>query len=122
MNIYEENRVLSASPIELVCILYAAAIQAVEDARENLRAGDIASRARDIRKASAILFELTVSVDRSHDPEFSERLIALYDYMQTRLVEANTRQQDGPLADVAGLLGTLSEAWLDCTEQQAAAA
>ena len=116
MNIYEENRVLAATPMELVRILYAAALQAIEDAREHLRAGDIASRARKIGKAHAILFELTQSVDRTHDEKFAERLIALYDYMQGRLVEANTRQEDGPLAEVAGLLTPLQEAWLSCPE------
>ncbi len=121
MNIYEQNRILTATPIELVWILYDAALRAVEDAREHLRAGDIASRADKIGKASAILFELTVSVDRARNEEFAERLIALYDYMQRRLVEANTRQQEAPLAEVAGLLNMLHEAWLQCPELEAAA-
>jgi flagellar protein FliS len=120
MNTYEENRVLSATPIELVWILYAAALQAVEDAREHVRAGDIALRSRAIAKASAILFELTVSIDRNRDQEFATRLIALYDYMQNRLADANMQQQDSPLAEVAGLLGTLHEAWLQCPELAAA--
>src|SRR2546421_925932 len=104
INIYEENRILSASPIELVEILYTAANRAVQDARHYLSAGDIASRSREISKAQEILLELASSVDSSKAPEFGERLLALYDYMQSRLVEANAQQKDWPLAEVTGLL------------------
>lgn len=114
MNIYEENRILNATPIELVRILYIAAIRSVENARESLRAGQIAARSREISKAQAILIELASSIDPTQGPEISERLLALYDYMQARLAEANSQQQDTPLAEVRSLLGTLEEAWSQC--------
>ena len=114
INTYEENRILSASPIELVRILYAAAARAVRDARKHLRDGDIAARSKEITRAQEILLELATSVDPSKAPEFGERLLALYDYMQARLVAANTQQKDAPLAEVASLLDTLQEAWSQC--------
>jgi flagellar secretion chaperone FliS len=115
INTYEENRILSASPIELVQILYAAANKAVQRARQFLRAGDIDSRSREITKAQEILIELASSVDSSKAPEFGERLLALYDYLQCRLAEANVQQKDWPLAEVTNLLGTLQEAWSQCS-------
>ena len=114
INSYEDNRILSASPMELVRILYTAARRAVQDARENLRAGDISARSRDIGTAQLILLELASSVDPSKGKDVSDRLLALYDYMQGRLAEANAEQKDGPLAEVSSLLGTLQEAWLQC--------
>lgn len=114
MNIYEENRILNASPIELVRILHNAAMRAVENARAHLETGDIASRSREIGKAQAILAELAISVDSSRSAELGERLLSLYRYMQARLAEANGRQTDAPLAEVGALLGTLQEAWLQC--------
>lgn len=104
INSYEENRILSASPVELVRILYNAAVRAVYNARESLRAGDILSRSREISKAQVILLELATSVDPSKGKEVAERLLALYDYMQARLMEANAEQKDGPLAEVDHLL------------------
>jgi flagellar protein FliS len=115
INSYEENRILSASPVELVRILYAAAVRAVENAREGLRAGDILSRSREINKAQVILLELDNSVDLSKGKEVGERLLALYDYMLGRLAAANTEQRDEPLAEVSNLLGTLQEAWAQCS-------
>jgi flagellar protein FliS len=113
INIYEENRILNASPIELVRILYTAAIQAIGNARACLRSGDIAARSREISKAQAIVLELKASVDTSHSRDIGERLLALYDYMQGRMAEANLRQQDRPLAEVSELLSTLQEAWCE---------
>jgi len=107
---------LSASPVELVRILYTAAARAVQTARESLQAGDIASRSREISKAQVILIELASSVDSAKGKDIGERLLALYDYMQTRLAEANAEQKDGPLAEVSHLLGTLQEAWSRCAD------
>jgi flagellar protein FliS len=120
LNTYEENRILNASPVGLVRILYAAATRAVQNARQHLRAGDIAGRSREITKAQEILLELATSVDPSKAPEFSERLLALYDYMQTCLVKANVEQKEGPLGEVAELLDTLQEAWSQVEEPEMA--
>ena len=114
INTYEENRILSASPVELVRILYAAAVRAVREAREHLETGDIAARSREINKAQMILLELAVSIDRSKGKDIGDRLLALYDYMLGRLAEANTLQQDAPLAEVSELLSTLHEGWSQC--------
>ena len=114
INSYEDNRILSASPMELVRILYTAAARAVQDARESLRTGAISARSREISRAQLILMELSTSVDPSKGQEVSERLLALYEYMMGRLAEANADQQDAPLAEVSTLLGTLQEAWSQC--------
>jgi flagellar protein FliS len=113
INTYEQNRILHASPVELVRILYSAAIQAVGNARECLRSGDIAARSREITKAQEIVLELSAAVDTSQSREIGDRLLALYAYMQLRLREANSKQKDAPLAEVGNLLRTLQEAWLE---------
>ena len=43
----------------------------------------------------------------------ARNLAALYHYMQSRLLAANMRQEDQPLAEVEVLLTTLAEAWSD---------
>jgi flagellar secretion chaperone FliS len=108
---YLEQRVLSADPLELVRLMYQAAIAAVRDARRDLSAGEIAARSRSISKACGIVLELNAALDHSQDGEISARLAALYDYMLRRLLEANIQQSDALLAEVLGLLSTLSEAW-----------
>jgi flagellar protein FliS len=108
---YLESRVLAADPVELVSLLYQACTQAVREARCYLAAGQIAERSREINKACAIVIELATSLDHERGGEISQRLALLYDYMERRLLQANMQQSDAPLADVLGLLTTLSEAW-----------
>src|ERR1035437_5961242 len=108
---YLESRVLAADPVELVSLLYEACTQAVREARCYLAAGQIAERSREINKACAIVIELATSLDHERGGEISQRLALLYDYMERRLLQANMQQSDAPLADVLGLLTTLSEAW-----------
>ena len=108
---YLESRILSADPIELVRLLYQGCTSAVREARRHLAAGEIAARSRSITRAWEILTELTRSLDLVRGGEISLRLRDLYDYMQRQLLEANLEQTDPPLAEVLGLLATLSEAW-----------
>jgi flagellar biosynthetic protein FliS len=86
-------------------------MQAVREARLHLAEGRIADRSREITKACQIVIELAVSLDHERGGEISRRLALLYDYMHRRLLEANMRQSDEPLADVLGLLSTLAEGW-----------
>lgn len=108
---YVTQKILSADPVELVRMLYAGASEAVETARMRFKARDIRGRSSAITKALRILFELAGTLDHQRAPELSRNLAALYDYMQRRLIEANLRQVDPPLAEVLSLLQTLGEAW-----------
>ncbi|MGH9661649.1 MAG: flagellar export chaperone FliS [Bryobacteraceae bacterium] len=108
---YLENKVLGASPMELVQILYDAAIDATRVAERCLAAGDIEGRSRQIGRVQAMLCELSSSLDREAGGDLAVRLARLYDYMQLKLTEANVNQTLGPIVEVRGLLATLAGAW-----------
>lgn len=108
---YLDTRVLSADPLELVHILYQHTLTMVTDARQHLAQGDIAARGHSISRAIAAIEELDRSLDRGAGVALAQNLAALYQYMRSRLLVANIRQEDAPLAEVEGLLRTLGEAW-----------
>jgi len=108
---YLEERVLSADPVELVCMVYQGAIDAVEDARRYLGTGQVAARSRAISKACDCILELRGSLDKERGGDLSRRLAEIYDYVVRRLMEANLDASDALLAEVHGLLSTLAEAW-----------
>ena len=108
---YLESRVLSASPLELVCMLYQCALDSVRDARRHLAAGDIVARSRSVCRAVGAISELEGSLNHAAGGAISRNLGELYQYIRQRLTEANMRQMDAPLAEVESLLSTLSEAW-----------
>ena len=108
---YLEATILSADPIELVRVLYRTAIDSVRDARGYLAAHDVAGRSRSINKAVAALRELSFCLNHDANPALARTLAELYDFMQRQLLTAHFEQTDGPLAEVAGLLENVSEAW-----------
>lgn len=117
-DVYLETRVLTASPIELVNMLYRHAIFCIQDARKSLAARDISSRSNAICKAIAVISELQSSLDHNAGGDISKRLESLYEYMQSRLTYANIKQEDQPLAEVESLLLELSQAWSEISQAQ----
>jgi flagellar protein FliS len=106
---YLEAEIMGADRVKLVCLLYRSAIEATCAARRHLAARKVRERSREIMHVTAILRELTRSLDPQY--EISRQLRELYAYMQTRLMEANAQQTDAPLAEVEQLFSTLLDGW-----------
>ena len=119
---YLESRILTADPLELVRMLYRAAIEAVEEARDALAASDIQRRARNINRAIAVLTELTSSLQAGQENVVKRNLIELYDYGQRKLLEAHFQQTEPPLTEVIGLLRTVLDGWEQCRPDKAVSA
>ena len=118
---YFEMEILNADPVQLVTILYRAALVSAGAARKHLEAREIGERSRSIAKTQGILHELMMSLDHERGGQISRSLGALYSYMLERLIEANSQQADAPLAEVEKLLSTLLEGWNGIREEPAAA-
>ena len=108
---YLESGILAADPIELVRILYRTALDSVAEARGHLASGDITARSKAISRAIGVIGELNSSLDHAAGGELSRSLTRLYEYMQSRLLQATLEQAQLPLDETAGLLATLLEAW-----------
>lgn len=111
--------ILTAEPIELVRILYRTALGSVSAARAHLAAGEIKERSQAINKALSVLHELALSLNPEVEPTLASTLAELYDYMQRRLLAANLEQSDAPLAEVMGLLETMTDAWYEANPNAA---
>ena len=117
---YLEAHVLSADPLELICLLYQHAIDQVRQARRYLANGEIPERCQAISKALAAIGELDSSLDLNAGGAISSNLEQLYCYMTLRLTEANLRRDDKLLAEVESLLETLASGWKETRARQAA--
>ena len=103
--------VLSATPMQLVRMLYVGAIGSIQSACDHLRDGDIRERSRQITKACSIIEELTLSLDKERGGQVALDLTELYVYLHKRLIASNIEQQMEPMIEVKRLLETLLEAW-----------
>jgi flagellar protein FliS len=107
-----QTAVASADPHRMTLLLYDGAIEAIRLAQAHLGTKRIAAKCEAIGKALRIVEEgLKASVDRAAGGQLAERLIALYDYITMRLLQANLRNDGSALQEACGLLGELRSAW-----------
>jgi len=114
---YREVAIKTANPLQLVVILYDAAIQSLQEALEHLKSNDISARARTLNKTVAIITELQASLNFEVGGEIAGSLDRLYTYMKQRIFKANVDQAAEPLAEVITLLGNLRSAWCEVAGQ-----
>ena len=108
---YKQVNVQTMSRGELLLALYDTAIRYAQMGAASIRAGDYAAKGKQLQRVSAIVAELASTLDRGVAPELCDNLELLYFYMQERLAHANARMEAEAAEEVAGLLGTLKEAW-----------
>ena len=108
---YLEERILTASPLELVQILYDAAVDHVREARRHLSEGDALARSNDVSKTLEILSELTMALHEQEANEYSAAYSAIYQHLQRRLLEAHTKKSDSILAEVEETLASMAGNW-----------
>ena len=113
---YLTQRVQSASPVELIRILYEAGVQSVDEAVRALQSGDILKRGRAVTKTIEILSELRIALRYDVQPEYCRTLAGLYSYMQTQLIRAHSEQSESLLLEVSRLLQTLLDGWTGAVE------
>ncbi len=101
----------TASPVELVVMLYDGAFRFVNEADEAFAKDDRARAGDRIGRALAIVDELCATLDGSHAPELADNLLALYGFCKRRLFEANMKRDRQALKDVVTALSPLRDAW-----------
>ena len=120
---YRANAVLTASPGQLVLMLYDGALKALALAREGFsQPPDDVARIQlintQVLKAQNILAELQSGLNMDAGGEFARTMHRLYDYHNRRLVEANIRKQVEPVIEVERLVRELRDAWAQMLTKQ----
>jgi len=121
VNQYLTNTVNSASPEQLMLMLYDGAIRFVSLGIQAIENGIIDKRAYYINKTSAIISEFAATLDHSQNPKLAEDLDALYSYMLNRLIAANLKNDTAPLIEVKKMLSDLRATWaqaIDINKQE----
>ena len=118
---YIAAKVLSASPMELVRILYETALDSVNKAIFYLHSGDILERGREITKAGEAIAELKVSLRPVDDNHYTNNLDGLYSYLQRQLFKAHVEKSEPILNEISRLLAVLLEGWNGAIKAQQAA-
>lgn len=117
---YKKRQIESATPAQLVVLLYDGAIDHLNKAEAALKREDakrIEVFHNHLIACQNIITELTISLDMDKGAEIAENLFRLYEYMNHQLVEANVKKEAEPIQQVRQLLGTLRQAWVEVAEK-----
>ncbi|HZH60853.1 MAG TPA: flagellar export chaperone FliS [Metabacillus sp.] len=106
---YQSNAVTTASPGELTLMLYNGCIKFIKLARKAIEKNDISEKNTNLIKAQNIIQELMVTINM--DYEVSKNMLAMYDYMKNRLVEANISNDLEILDEVQGYVTEFRDTW-----------
>ena len=108
---YRQQSVMTASPGQLVVMLYDGALRFLLQAATAMRADDSLLADAKLRRAEAIIDELHVTLDKDRGGEIASRLEGIYVFCKRHLIEARIERDAGMIDKVSELLGELREAW-----------
>jgi len=119
---YRQVATQTASPGQLVLMLYEGAIAFLERALHGFSLQDPAELnqtiGNNILRAQAILEELDRALDLAAGGDFAVRMRGLYHYLDRRLMESNLRKQSDGIREVRDRLSVIRDAWREMLEQQ----
>ena len=107
---YLAEKVNTASPAELIGMLFDAGVVAMQAGKAAVDARQPADAHRHLMRAQNIVVELRCSLSHSAG-EIAANLDALYDYLGRRLVEANLKKDGGIVAECIAVFTPLRDAW-----------
>ena len=115
MQQYRKNHIQggveSASPHRLIQMLMEGALEKIATAKQYIAMGEIAKKGEQISWAISIVDSLRACLNMEVGGEIAENLLALYNYMERCLLEANINSDTKKLDEVTDLLTEIKLGW-----------
>ena len=106
---YNNSKILTASPAELVLMLYEGAIKFGNIAISAIEAKDIQKAHTNIVKMEKIIDHLRVTLDMKYP--VAKEFDKVYEYLSRRLIEANSKKDKEIVAEVCMHLRSVRDTW-----------
>jgi flagellar protein FliS len=107
---YRQTQVTTASPNELILMLYNGGIQSLKRAKIALTGQKMDQVNQELIKSQNIITELQLSLNPDAGA-ISEQLFSLYDYMYRRLVEANLQKNEQIIDEMIDMFEQFRTMW-----------
>ncbi|OBR63552.1 flagellar export chaperone FliS [Paenibacillus oryzae] len=112
---YQESSVQTATPAQLIIMLYDGAIRFTKQAIHEISQQRYGGANQFFIKAQSIIHELIASLDANI--EISKNLYSIYEYLLHLLIQANTKKSPDLAEQVITHLEELREAWRQAIKQ-----
>lgn len=113
---YQQNQILSASPEQILVMLYDGAIRFTRQAMIGIEDGRASVKVEGVSRAMAIITEFANTLDHEIGGEIAANLDGLYSFMIRELTQANINDDMEKLKVVEGLLVDLRQTWIEAIE------
>lgn len=114
---YRKNAVNTASPLQLVVMLYDGAIRFMTAARHAMLQRNIYEQNENCKRAQNIVTELQSTLDMVRGGEVAQNLSALYTYVFDQLIEANVNDNVDSLDQAVKVMENLRSGWVELDNQ-----
>ena len=111
---YQQNSVMTASPQELTLMLYNGCLKFIRLSKKAMTEKNFEAKNTNMIKAQNIIQELRITLNQ--DIEISNNMAQLYEYMYTRLIDANMKNSLETLEEVEGYVIELRDTWKQVME------
>jgi flagellar protein FliS len=116
-NAYRESAVMTASPAQLVVMLYDGAARFLKQAEIIAAEGAWGDAGERITRADMIIDELLVTLDTEKGGEIAAQLQAIYVFCKRLLIEARLEKDVERIRKTAQLLADLRASWAELAGQ-----
>ncbi|NRR03453.1 flagellar export chaperone FliS [Brevibacillus brevis] len=106
---YQNNQVTTATPAELTLMLYNGAIKFIKQTRTSINNGDLEKANEYSKRVQDILQELILTLNKEYP--LAEQMMAIYEFMLSRLVESNIRKDTVMLDEVEEFFIQFRDTW-----------
>ncbi len=114
-NTYKVQQVMTAPPEQLTLMLYNGAIKFINESIAAINDGAIEKAHNANIKTQNIIRELMATLDIQYD--ISKNYMALYDYIEFRLQNANYKKDIAQLEEAKGLITELRDVWVSAIKK-----
>jgi flagellar protein FliS len=117
---YREMEVMSATPGQLVVLLYDHLLVSLRRARMAIEAGEIERRLELLDRSRAVVGELLSTLDFEQGGDLANRLRSLYAFLYCELLDQSTRPDTARLDRLTRIVDELRDAWATVAAQSVA--
>lgn len=120
LSTYKQMSIETATPAELVLMLYNQALRSMKEAIGSLEAKDVQASNAHLQRAQEIVDELKTSLNISLGGKIAQGLGTMYEYVNHQLLEANMKKDPTFVADASKVISELRDGWAEAVKSYGA--
>jgi flagellar secretion chaperone FliS len=109
---YKQQSILTATPGQLVVMLYDGCLRFLQQGAHAMRDGKLAEAGARLARAEAIIDELLSTLDMDQGGVIASRLQGIYVFCAKHLMEARLERDADKIDRVGDLLSELRDSWV----------